>query len=145
MLAVNSGIQDRLINGQTGNISYIEFAQGSVRNVYVKFSDGQASLKAMKSSYLGRKSFWVPVRKCELDIPIKKGSAYTSINSTQFSLILTWGSTVHQVQGLSLGWGVIDFDQRKQKSYRSGQIHTLRSLIDEGCGIAGVVGKNVKN
>ena len=103
MLTFNSGIQDRLINGQAGNISYTEFAQGSVRNVYVKFSDGQASLKTMKSSYRGRKSSWVPIRKCEPDIPIKKGSASTSINSTQFPLILTWGSTVHKAQGLSPG------------------------------------------
>ena len=30
MLTVNLDIQGRLINGQTGNISHIEFAQGSV-------------------------------------------------------------------------------------------------------------------
>ena len=40
MLTVNLNIQDRLINGQTGNISHTELAQGSVRNVvYLKFSD----------------------------------------------------------------------------------------------------------
>ena len=54
MLAVNLEIQDRLINGKTGNISYTEFAQDSVRKVYVKLSDEQARLKAMRSSYLGR-------------------------------------------------------------------------------------------
>ena len=39
MLTINIDIQDRLINGQTGNIRHIEFAQGSIRKVYVKFSD----------------------------------------------------------------------------------------------------------
>ena len=39
MLTVNIGIQDRLINGQTGIIRHTEFAQGSVCKVYVKFSD----------------------------------------------------------------------------------------------------------
>ena len=37
MLTVNIDIQDCLINGQTGNINYIEFAQGIVCKVYVKF------------------------------------------------------------------------------------------------------------
>ena len=39
MLTVNLEIQDRLINGQTGKISYIEFAQDIVQKVYKKFSD----------------------------------------------------------------------------------------------------------
>ena len=42
MLTVNTEIQHRLINGQTGNVRHIEFAQGSVDKVYVKFSDEQA-------------------------------------------------------------------------------------------------------
>ena len=37
-LAVNIDIQDRLINGQTGIIRYIEFTQSNVCKVYVKFS-----------------------------------------------------------------------------------------------------------
>ena len=54
MLTVNLDIQDRLISGQTGNINRIEFAQGSVQKVYVKFSDEHVGLKAIRSSYLGR-------------------------------------------------------------------------------------------
>ena len=34
-----------------GNFSCIEFDQGSFRKVYVKFSDGQAGLKEMRSSW----------------------------------------------------------------------------------------------
>ena len=63
MLTVNIGIQDRLINGQTGIIRHTEFAQGSVRKVYVKFSDEKAGSKAMRSSYLGRQNSWVPIEK----------------------------------------------------------------------------------
>ena len=36
MLAVNIDMQYLQMNGQTGNISHIEFAQGSVCKVYVK-------------------------------------------------------------------------------------------------------------
>ena len=82
MLTVNLDIEDRLINGQTGKISYIEFAQGIVQKVYVKFPDEQAGLKTMRSCYLGRQNSWVPFEKCEAEIPIKKGSASPSIKRT---------------------------------------------------------------
>ena len=59
MLTVNIDIQDRLINGQIGTIRHIEFAQGSVRKVYVKFSGEQVDSKAMRLSYLGRKNSWI--------------------------------------------------------------------------------------
>ena len=49
MLTVDLDIQDRLINGQTGNISHIKFAQGSVWKVYIKLFDEQAGLKDRKS------------------------------------------------------------------------------------------------
>ena len=52
MLTVNKDIQDRLTNSQIGNTSHIEFAKGSVCKIYVKLSDEQAGLKAMRSSYL---------------------------------------------------------------------------------------------
>ena len=115
VLTVNLDIQDCLINDQTGNISHIEFSQRSVRKVYVKFSDEQAGLKAMKSSYLGRKCFWVPIEKCEAEIPIKKGSASRPIKRIQLPLILARACTIHKVQGLCLEQDVIDFDLRKQK------------------------------
>ena len=65
MLAVNRDIQDHLINGQIGIIRHTEFAQGSARKVYIKFSDEQADSKAMRSSYLGRQNSWVPIEKYE--------------------------------------------------------------------------------
>ena len=56
MLTVNIDIQDRLINDQTGNIRHIEFAQSTVYEICIKFSDEKAGLKTMRSSYLGRKN-----------------------------------------------------------------------------------------
>ena len=104
MLKVNLNIQDRLISGQTGNISHIEFAQGSVWKTYVKFSDKQAGVKAMRSSFLGRQSYWMPIEKCEAEIPIPIPSGLNF-----FYLILLWGSTFHKFLGS------IDFDLQKQK------------------------------
>ena len=99
MLTVNIGIQDRLINGQTGNIRHIEFAEGTVHKVYVKFSDEQAGLKAMRSSYVGTQNSWVPIEKCETEISVRKGSALSTIKPTQFPLTLAWASSVYKVQG----------------------------------------------
>ena len=129
MLTVNVYIQDRLINGQTGNIEDIEFAEGTVCKVYVKFSDEQAGIREMRSSYLGRHNSWVAIEKCETEIPLKKGSASPSIKRTQFLLTLAWVSTVHKVQGLSLEQGVIDFDLRKQKPFGPGQTYTALSRV----------------
>ena len=85
MLAVNINIQDRLINGQTGNISHNKFAQGDACKIYVKFSDEKADLKATRSSCLGRQSSWVLTEKCETKIPTKRISTSPSIKRTQFS------------------------------------------------------------
>ena len=38
MLAINLDIENRLINSQTVDICYIEFAQSSIRKVCIKFS-----------------------------------------------------------------------------------------------------------
>ena len=67
----------------------------------------------MRVYYLGRQNSWLPIQKCDAEIPIKKGSVYRSIKRTQFPLILTWTSTVHKVQVLSLKQRVIDFDLEK--------------------------------
>ena len=108
MVTVNLEIQDGLINGQAGNNSHIEFAQGSTQKVYVKFSDEPAGLKPMRSSYLGRQNPWTPIEKCE-EIPIKKESPSPSIKSTHIPLMLAWVDTIHAIQGLSLEQGATDF------------------------------------
>ena len=51
---LNWDIQNRLINGQTGNNRYTEFAQPCVGKVCLKFSNEQAVLKAIRSFYFGR-------------------------------------------------------------------------------------------
>ena len=92
--------------------------------VYVTFCDKQAGVKAVRSSYLGRQNSWIPIEKCEADIPAKKEWASPSIKCIQFPLTLAWTSTVHKVQGFSLEQGVIDFDLLEQKSFWPRQRHT---------------------
>ena len=83
----------------------------------------------MRSSYLGRQNFWVPIEKCETETPIKKGLTSPNIKQTQFPLTLAWASTVHKVQGLSLEQCVVDFDLRKQRSFGADQICTALSRV----------------
>ena len=82
-----------------------------LRKIYIKFCDEQARSKAMRSSYLGRKNFRVPMKNYETEILIKKGSASQSIKRIQFPVTLGWASTYHSFQGLSLEQCVIDFDR----------------------------------
>ena len=110
MLTVNLDIQGRLINDQTGKISFTEFVQGSLWKVYVKISNKQTCSKAIRSSYLVRQYSWAPIEKCEAEIPIKKGSASPFIEHTQFPSTLTRTFTVDKVQGLNLEYGVGNFD-----------------------------------
>ena len=53
-------------------------------------------------------------------IPIKKELTSPNIKRSQFPLTLTWASTAHKVQGLSLEQGVVDFDLQKQRSFGAG-------------------------
>ena len=73
MLTVNIDIQNYLANGETGIKRHIEFAQGSVRKLYIKFSYEQAGTKAMTLPYLRRQNSWVLIEKCEAEISIRKG------------------------------------------------------------------------
>ena len=59
-----------------------EFTQGSARKVYIKFSNEQASSKAMRSFYLRRQNPWVDIEKRETDISIEKWSASPYIKRT---------------------------------------------------------------
>ena len=63
MLTFDLDTQDCLINDKIGNISDIEFAQGSVWKVYVNFSDEKTVLKAVRPFYLDWQNYWVPISK----------------------------------------------------------------------------------
>ena len=68
MLKANADIHDRLINGLTGVIRHIEFAQGK------------------RSSYLGILNSWVSIEKWETEISIKKDQHYHPSNVLNFLL-----------------------------------------------------------
>ena len=129
MLTVNIDIQDRLINGQVGEVAHISVTNSDIQKVYIKFSDSQIGAKVKSSCWFSRQNSCVRIEKCEAEFPIKKGTSYPTIKRTQFPLVLAYASTVHKVQGLSIEQGVVDFNLRKQRSFGSGQIYTALSRI----------------
>lgn len=50
----------------------------------------------MRSLYLGRQNYWVPIERCEDEILIKEGLTSPSIKRTQFPSTLPLASTVHK-------------------------------------------------
>ena len=129
MLTINTHINDRLIKGQTGIATHIEFAEGSVSKVYVRFSDNGAGSK-LAEIILFRQTklldfFW---KMLNWNFN-KKGSASISIKRTQPSLILAWAATAHNFQGLSLSQILSDFDLWNLKRFGLGQIHTALSRV----------------
>ena len=56
------------------NIKRFEFAPGNAHRVYVTFFNTWSSLKAMRSSYIGRQHSKVPIEKCQPEIPLNKVS-----------------------------------------------------------------------
>lgn len=44
-------------------------------------------------------------------------------------MALSWASTVHRVQGLSLNEGIISFQLQRLKSFNQGQIYVALSTV----------------
>ena len=89
MVTVNFDIQDMLINGQVGEVARFEVMNSIAKNVYLKFQDSLLGRKAILSDYFAQQNCFVPLQKCDADIPICKGSISPSIKRTEFSLMLS--------------------------------------------------------
>jgi len=130
MLTSNVDISDRLINGQIGTISQIKLKNNSVETIFIKFDDINAGKKLLTSDVMGRQYRAVPINRIttELKTNVKK-EASPIIKRTQFPLALSWGCTMHKVQGLSLNKVVISFDLCKQTKFNHGQIYVALSRV----------------
>lgn len=53
---IDVDVEDYLFNGQMMEVPYIDVARNIVEQIYVKFSDPQAGLKALTASYLSRQN-----------------------------------------------------------------------------------------
>ena len=106
-----------LTNGQIGEVAGFEIMNSIVKKVCLKFQDPLVGRNATMSDHFAQKNCFVPLQKCDTDIPICKGSISPSIMRTQFPLILSWACTIHKVQGLSREKGVVNFDLQNKKKH----------------------------
>lgn len=67
--------------------------------------------------------------KWEVEVSIKKGSAFQSIKHNQFLLTLAWASTIQEVQSLNLEQVATDFDLQNHKLFGPEQIYTAPSRV----------------
>ena len=98
-----------------------------VQKNYVKFSDLEAGLQTKASSLLSRQHCCVGIQKCGTEIPTNKRATSLSTKRTQFPIVLSWVSTVHKVQGLSLDESVLDFNLTGQRSF--GLLYQVRCAL----------------
>lgn len=130
MLLSNIDIDDRLINGQIGTVAHIVSRNSRVEIIYIKFDDNKAGLKAQRKDKFARYSQIVPIERTEANFSLNnKGNSLNSITRTQFPLMLSYGCTIHKVQGLTLNSAVISFDLVKQKCFNPGQMYVAMSRV----------------
>ena len=79
MVTVNVDIQDMLINGQVGEVVGFEIMNSIVKKVYLKFQNPLVGRNAMLSDHFAQENCFVPLQKCDADIPIFKGSVSPTI------------------------------------------------------------------
>ena len=84
----------------------------------------------MTPSYLGKKNFWVPIKKFQTAISIKKGKLL-SIKPTHFLLTLAWSFTNHEVQSLGIEWCVTEkiSHGKKIKKFQPGKMYTALGRV----------------
>jgi len=99
MLVTNIDIEDRLINGQLGNVINFRLRNDRVEIVYVKFDDEKAGSKLQSRDRYASSTQSVPIEISQSTFSLNKGKG-ASIKRTQFPLILLYACTVHKVQGL---------------------------------------------
>lgn len=126
MLTTNVNVSDGLVNGARGVVVDIVCnANDKVTNILVVFDNSNVGVDAIHSSPF-RSSFprAVPLNKCEVQFPAmgKRGAEVTRL---QFPLTLSWATTIHKVQGLTLDEIVVDMQGR----FSPGQAYVACSRV----------------
>ena len=72
LLTINIDLEDRLVNGLVGKVTYLRYVNDEVKVIYMKFNDQNTVQQAIQSDIFARQRNWVPIQKYETTFPIKK-------------------------------------------------------------------------
>ena len=127
MLTINIDVSDGLVNGARGQFVHIVTnSNNDVTTVLVRFDNEQVGAKACRNSqYHAMYPGAVPVNTVEVVFLVKdrRGAEVTRL---QFPLTLSWATTIHKVQGLTLEEIVVDM---KGTRFNAGQIYVALSRV----------------
>ena len=134
MLTTNLNIEDRLINGQMGKVTYVQFYQlsGNPQIINVKFDDSNAGKETIRKSTdpYATENDVVPSVPVISKIKVKDNrSSSPEIKRTQFPLTLAWACTIHKVQGPTLSKVVFSFELFNQRQFNYGQVYVALSRV----------------
>ncbi|XP_077976185.1 uncharacterized protein LOC120334975 [Styela clava] len=121
MLLRNIDATDGLVNGVIGTIVSIHRAEGTIEVdvIHVRFDDHRVGATLRMRSKC-RYEDGVPITKVE-DSFSGRGSY------KQFPLKLSWGCTIHKMQGVTVDAALVDF----KKAFRAGQISECYDKNDD--------------
>ena len=112
MVTFNINISDSLVNGSTGTVVDIVKSNGTIQSILIVFDDEDAGLvqrSANKNFLIDNYPNATPIFKTSLEyFPTSKrsGTAHgCKVKVTQFALRLSWASTCHRVQGVTVPKG----------------------------------------
>ena len=126
MLTVNVDVSDGLVNGARGTVEAIIRTGNQVSLVLVKFDHQRVGIAAIsRSQYQSEHPSSVPISRHEALFNIGRNKT-VQVSRRQFPLVLSWASTIHKVQGLTLDQIVVDM---KGRVFNAGQAYVAFSRV----------------
>ena len=127
MLTTNVDVSDGLVNGARGEVVHIVTNDNNdVTTVLVKFDCVKVGQTAHQASrFRAMYPNAVPVSRVEVSF-LARGKRGAEITRLQFPLTLSWATTIHKVQGLTLDAIVVNM---KGTRFNAGQIYVALSRV----------------
>jgi hypothetical protein len=132
MLTANVDVKDGLVNGAIGEVVHIVTdSDNAVTKVLVKFDNPSVGRNASQCSpYHLMYDNAVVINRHEA-VFLAQGKKGSEVTRVQFPLTLSWATTIHKVQGVTLDEIVVDMSGR----FSSGQAYVALSRVKRLAGL----------
>ena len=126
ILGINIDVSDGLVNGSLGTVSGIITTGSQVTTILVKFNSDRVGVAAIQKSHC-RQDYPDSVSITRHEAMFRIGRDKTvEASRAQFPLVLSWATTIHKVQGLTLDQIVVDM---KGGRFGAGQAYVAFSRV----------------